>query len=279
MLRIGALACGMAIILLQSLAQADEPNVTKPAAGKASPDGSLQIAAVSYNIRRGLGNDSRTDLQRSAAVLSRLHADVIGLQEVDQGARRSGSVDQAAQLGRQLNMHHAFAPFMDYDGGRYGLAVLSRYPINRADAIPLPRGNEPRVALAVDVRLPDNTSIVVVNLHFDWVDDDRFRFAQATALKQYLERLDKRGKPYLLLGDFNDKPDSRTVRLFSETMAAAEKPADNRFTFASNNPNIEIDFIFAAPASRWLIDKVEVIDEALASDHRPVFSRWILSNR
>ncbi|TWU42132.1 endonuclease/exonuclease/phosphatase family protein [Novipirellula artificiosorum] len=222
---------------------------------------------VSYNIKHGQGNDGKVDLDRTAAVLKNLQADFIGLQEVDDRAQRSGGVDQAAELGKQLAMYPAFGSFMDFQGGRYGLAVLSKYPIKHSESITLPIGNEPRVALAVEVSLPSGESLLLVNVHFDWVADDRFRFAQAQRLREYLDQV---SMPYLLFGDFNDQPGSRTLRLLAQASIEAAKPREDRFTFSSSDPKIEIDFIFASPVTRWKMVEVNVIDEPVASDHRPV---------
>jgi len=224
---------------------------------------------VSYNIRHGRGTDERVDLDRTAAVLRALAPDVVGLQEVDRIVRRSGGVDEAAQLGAALGMSHAFGAFMPYQGGEYGLAILSRVPIVRAVPIRLPDGNEPRVALAATLVPSPGDTIVVVNVHFDWVDDDGFRFAQATALTQVLDTL---SHPYLLLGDFNDEPGSRTLALFHARATEVAKPAADRFTFSSTAPEKEIDFVFAAPRARWRVRGARSITEPLASDHRPVLA-------
>ena len=239
-----------------------------------SPAPSTQrIRVVTYNIKRGLGNDGKADLDRTAKVLHRLQPDIVGLQEVDENTRRSGHVDQVVELGRTLEMHHAFAPFMDYDGGRYGLAVLSQFPIVKATTVKLPEGHEPRVALAIEVRLPDGRTMPIVNLHFDWVKDDEFRFAQARELKRFLDGLKT---PYLLMGDFNDVPESRTLKLLQQGTIEAAKPEDDRFTFSSKKPAVEIDYIFASPSSQWAVQKVQVIDEPVASDHRPVVAELSL---
>ncbi len=223
---------------------------------------------VSYNIRHGEGMDRRLDLARTAEVLRALDADCIALQEVDENTERTGRVDQAALLGEALGMEHAFGAFMDYQGGRYGLAILSRLPIRGAEAIELPEGNEPRVALQVELELPDHTTLHVVDVHFDWVRDDGFRFAQAETLAAHLASLSR----YVVLGDFNDQPGSRTIELFERLAREADKPEDNRFTIPADDPDREIDFVFAAPADRWAVDHVEVVDEAVASDHRPVLA-------
>jgi endonuclease/exonuclease/phosphatase family metal-dependent hydrolase len=149
------------------------------------------------------------------------------------------------------------------------MAILSRFPIEATEDVRLPEGNEPRVALSVRVRLPDNQPLTIVNVHFDWVRDDGFRFAQAEALTRYLDALKI---PYILLGDFNDVPDSRTLALFKARTGEAVKPASDRFTFSSTEPSKEIDYIFFAPAAAWRAREVRVIDERVASDHRPVLA-------
>lgn len=224
---------------------------------------------LTYNIKRGYGNDGRTDLQRTADVIAKLNPDFVGLQEVDEDCNRSGNVDQAQWLGEHLDMHAAFAPFMDYDGGRYGMAVLSRYPIEKTEAVNLPLGREPRVALAIRVALPDGNKLTLVNVHFDYIRDDTVRFEQATKVREFMQAL---SNPAILLGDFNDIPESRTVKLFAEGFVEAEKPADDPFTFSAEEPKREIDFLFASPAERWAAKMAKVINEPLASDHRPVLA-------
>lgn len=233
----------------------------------------VPIRTVTYNIHHAAGTDGELDLPRIGKVLKQLKPDVIGLQEVDFKTKRTNQVNQAAELGKQLNMHAAFGSFMNYQGGKYGLAVLSRYPIVSVAPIRLPDGNEPRLALAVEVKLPNNRNVVVVNLHFDWVADDAFRYQQAETLKEHLDQLEA---PYLLLGDFNDKPGSRTLNLLSEGCLAAEKPLAQRSTWPSQDPRIEIDFLFASPTSSWNVSKTRVVEEAVASDHRPVFAEFVL---
>lgn len=251
-----------AAVLLTALAGCAP--VTVPP-GQPAPD----IRVASYNIKHGRGNDEIVDLERTAGVLCALAPDIVGLQEVDNRVARSGGVDEPERLGALLGLHHAFGAFMPYQGGEYGMAILSRYPIASTRAIPLPDGHEPRVALVVEVTLPDGRALTVVNVHFDWADDDGFRFAQATTLSTELDRLTT---PYVLLGDFNDVPESRTLSLFRERAEEAAKPTHDRLTFPSTGPEKEIDYIFYSPASQFTVREVRVIDEPMASDHRPVLA-------
>src|SRR5690606_16137530 len=101
---------------------------------------SMIARVVSYNIHHGLGMDDSVNLERTARVLRTLQADIAGLQEVDSSVQRSGGVDQAAVLGEMLGMDHAFGAFMPYEGGRYGMAILSKFPIVRSESVRLPEG-------------------------------------------------------------------------------------------------------------------------------------------
>jgi endonuclease/exonuclease/phosphatase family metal-dependent hydrolase len=111
----------------------------------------LRIAA--YNIRHGLGMDSVVDLNRIANVLRPLAADVITLQEIDNGTERTDGVDQARRLGELL--------------GQYGMAVLTKLPVLGVANIGLPDGEEPRTALEVRVAVGrEGRETSVVGIHF-----------------------------------------------------------------------------------------------------------------
>ncbi|MBA3887153.1 MAG: hypothetical protein H0X67_15695 [Acidobacteria bacterium] len=75
-----------------------------------------------------------------------------------------------------------------------------------------------------------------------------------------------------LLGDFNDLPESRTLALFRSRAGEAVKPEPGRFTFPADEPRREIEYVFFAPAAAWRARDVRVVDERVASDHRPVLA-------
>lgn len=231
---------------------------------------------VTYNIRHARGMDDRVDVARIASVLERLDADIVALQEVDERVERSGGEDQAARLGQLLGMHHAFGSFMDYQGGRYGLAILSRCAIRSMNSLRLTEGNEPRVALAIEIGQPGVSTLSIINVHFDWVGDDGFRYTQASEVARYLDDIPG---PYVLAGDFNDQPGSRTLNLFQARAQEAVKPRNRRFTFSSTQPVREIDFVFASPGDQWDVTDVEVVNEPIASDHLPVVAELEQHNR
>ncbi len=231
------------------------------------------VRVATYNIKHGLGMDGTVDLERTATALEALDADLIALQEVDESARRSGSVNQADWLARRLRMHPAFGAFMDFQDGRYGLAILSRLTVHSTETWRLTDGNEPRVALAVEVALNDGRIVTFICVHFDWVKDDGYRFQQASEVVERMKGIDT---PWILLGDFNDTPDSRTLDLIRSIGEDVSKVETASATFPSDQPRREIDYIVAGPPGAWAFQTAQVIEDDLTSDHCAVIANLTL---
>ena len=236
-----------------------------------SPAAPLRV--MTYNIKHGHGNDGVLDLERAAAVIEAADPDVVALQEVDQGCARSGGVDQAAWLGERLGMASAFGPFMDYDGGRYGMALLSKLPVVSSRNIALPPGAEPRSALAARLRTVDGGELVVVGVHLYATEQERL--AQAQAL---LGELEGEAAPVILAGDFNSEPGSPVLDLFGQAWNHPDKGED-RFTFPSDGARREIDYILVRSRGELSVAGIDVLDEPLVSDHRPVVLELQLGDR
>ena len=99
----------------------------------AGPRKRVHLRLMSYNIHVGVGMDKKQDLKRIAEVIKDYDCDLVGLQEVDRGVERTGRVDEIKELARLTGMDYAFAHNLDYQGGQYGVAVLSRFPILAID--------------------------------------------------------------------------------------------------------------------------------------------------
>jgi len=226
-----------------------------------------ELLVATYNIRHGVGTDGKLDLSRALEVIRDLDIDVIALQEVDEKVSRSGGVDQAQWLAKQLNMYFAFGSFMPYQGGQYGLAILSKFPIASYTEWRLTDGNEPRVALAADIVLPNSRLCTAVAVHFDWVKDDGFRFTQAAETIGNLESCEL---PWIVFGDFNDVPQSRTMQAFYAIGKPIKSSGGELLSFPAENPEIAIDSIIVGPPDQWAVSEGRVINEPIASDHRPV---------
>ncbi|MHC4909630.1 MAG: endonuclease/exonuclease/phosphatase family protein [Planctomycetota bacterium] len=223
---------------------------------------------VSYNIHHGEGVDGRFDLERIAEVIIALDPDLVALQEVDRGTRRSGGIDQASVLAMLTGRHHAYGRAMPYDGGEYGVAILSRWPIVEATNDPLPysEGHEPRTALSVVVESPKGRRLRFISTHFQHDSGDD-RLEQARRLNRIFDGENE--PPMILAGDLNAEPGSPPMQELLEwwTPAILEEPP---LTFSSTAPDRTIDWILLKPGRKWTVFSVEAIDEPVASDHRPL---------
>ena len=225
------------------------------------------LRLVAYNIKHGRGMDNKVDLQRVAAVLKRLEPDLVALQEIDRTCTRSGKVDQAATLGKLLGMHHRFGEFMEFQGGHYGLAVLSRLPVVEVTRHQLAPGAEPRCALEVIVRPAQSAPLLsFVSIHNDWTDE-RFRLAQVNGL---IKGLADRKNPIVLAGDFNATPGADSLARLTDAGFTILGKEGNGKTFPSPAPRIEIDYFATRGVSYRVPALTRVHDERVASDHRPI---------
>ena len=223
------------------------------------------VRILAYNIHHGEGMDEVLDLDRIAALIREHDPDLVTLQEVDRGTERTAGVDQATAIADLSNMTATFGAFMPYQGGEYGMAVLSRWPVLRSENIRLPDGDEPRTALAVHVQSPESgRRLVVVGIHLYRTEGERL--AQA---ERVIEALSGESAPVILAGDFNSQPDSPVVALLARQWYLVEKGEDH-LTFPSYGPEREIDYFFYRPAASFRVLQQRVLDEPVISDHRPL---------
>lgn len=257
MRRIGRTALLLVILLAACVRPWPRP------AGPSAPD---TVRIIAYNIHHGEGQDGVLDLERIGALIRRERPDLVALQEVDRNVERTRGVDQAAVLARLTGMEAAFGMFMPYQGGEYGMAVLSAWPILERWNHRLPDGAEPRSAVTVRVRSPGGREIVFAGIHFYRTEEERL--AQARALADSLARIDD---PAVLAGDFNSQPGSAVLDFLAADWWVLPK-AEDRFTFPSDGADREIDFVMVRPRARFELIEQRVIDEPIASDHRPVLA-------
>ena len=238
----------------------------------------LRVRVLTYNIHHGEGTDGNIDLVRIASVIKRLKPDVVALQEVDKKTTRSNGVDQAAELAKLTEMHVAFGKAMDFAGGEYGEAILSRYALSEVQVhhLPFMQGCEPRCAVAARVRLgTDRPEFVFASTHLEHAKAP-VRLCQAQKLNPALAATNAR--PTILAGDFNDVPDSPAIKVlqphWTDATAGQLDP-----TWPSDHPRLKIDYVFFRPADGWRVVEKQAINESVASDHRPllVVLEWVPS--
>jgi endonuclease/exonuclease/phosphatase family metal-dependent hydrolase len=235
---------------------------------------------LSYNIHHAEGVDGKLDLERIARVIVEAKADLVALQEVDQNVKRSGSVDQPAELARLTKLEVAFGGNIPLQGGEYGNAILSRWPIKNPRNTKLPNHDqgEQRGVLQGEVQPPGSAEpLVLLATHFDHRRNDAERVASAALINDLAGKLPD--SPALLAGDLNDVPESQTLRnlqarwtVATRTEASAPAKTGPIFTIPVEKPTRQIDFVLVRPAERWKVIDIQVLDEKVASDHRPILA-------
>lgn len=242
-----------------------------PDARPASADEPVRLRVLSYNIHHGRGTDDVVDLGRIARVINEVRPDVVALQEVDRGVERSGRIDEPAELARLTGTEAVFERNIAHQGGDYGNALLSKLPILDSRNVPLPSHyeGEQRGCLVVDLDGPgDAGPIRIFATHLDYRRDDGERLDSAALIAGLAS--EEADRPTVLMGDLNALPDSAVLRRFDESWTRANP--EPMPTFPVADPTRQIDYILLRPEGRWRTVEVRVLDESVASDHRPIFA-------
>ena len=228
------------------------------AALTASATGPVKL--MSYNIRNGVGMDDVRNLNRTASVISRIAPDAVAVEEVDSMTNRSGSVYVLGDIAAKTDMHATYAPAINYDGGRYGIGLLSRTAPISVSRYPLPGREEERTLLVAE--FPDYVYCVT---HLSLTEDYRI-----ASLPIILRAVDSFEKPVFLAGDFNAVPDEPFMSLLGQhfTILSTASP-----TYPADKPTDIIDYIIQLKqpgVQPWTVKSAEVVNAPAESDHRPI---------
>lgn len=230
----------------------------------------IQLRVISYNIHHGEGMDGKLDLERIAKVILSEKPDLVAIQEVDQKTKRTGNVDQPAELARLTKMNVVFGANIELQGGHYGNAVLSRFPITKHQNHLLPNvdNGEQRGVLATEIAVPQlDGSLLLLATHFDHRVNDKERVQSAASI---LALVAEESRPSMLLGDLNDEIGSDSLQLLdTEWKRTNATPLP---TIPVGEPKRQIDFILCQPKNSWRVIETRVLNESIASDHRAIFS-------
>ena len=225
----------------------------------------VQVRIMSYNVRHCAGMDLVVDYDRTANVISKIQPDVVAIQELDSMTGRSGRKYQLEELANRTNYYSIFGKAIDYDGGGYGVGILTKEQPLRTKRIPLP-GDEPRVLLLVELK-----DYVIACTHLDLEED-----ARLASIPLIINEAENWQKPFILAGDWNDSPNSQLLLGLKKYFTIN---SDISPTFPADKPNECIDYVATfnnCPAKT--IESV-VVDEPEASDHRPLVVRLSFSRQ
>ncbi len=235
-----------------------------------APAKTKRITVMTYNIHHcnPPSAGAKIDMEAIARVINKEKPDLVALQEVDVNTERSGKgLHQARELARLTGMHAYFSKAIDHQGGDYGVAVLSKFPIVDSSRIILPVdpaiGGEIRTLATITVDAGRGQKLIFACTHLDLKEANRL-----TQADLILKHLEGSTLPVILGGDFNALADSKVVRQLEQRFTRSCQ--DCKPTIPVEKPNRAIDFIMFSNDGRVKPLSTRVIDEQYASDHLPV---------
>lgn len=216
---------------------------------------------MSYNIRNARGMDEVTDYKRIASVIESAMPDIVVLQELDSVTTRSHNADVLKNIADIVKMHHVYAPAISFQGGKYGIGLLSKQCPLSWKYISLPGKEEKRTLLIAEF-----DTYVIFGSHFSLTPEDRL-----SSVEIINEQARLYNKPLILMGDLNAAPNSDVIAELSHSWEILNNTA--KATFPADRPTVVIDYImrYRDGGQVCLLKKAQVMDEPLASDHRPLF--------
>ena len=237
------------------------------------------LRVLVYNIHAGTDAAQAPSLERIAAVIRDAGADIVLLQEVDSVVQRTGGVDQVAVLDSLTGLHGVFGRSLDFQGGGYGIAVLSRWPIVADSVVRLPvfppqeragGSHEPRSALWVEVAAP-GAHLHVINTHLDASRADSARLQEIVEVLRLADDRRRAGDRVLLGGDLNSTPESETQHRvrdagWQDAWTVCGGVGDG-FSYPDGTPRKRIDYLYLGANERC---RGAQVIETHASDHRPL---------
>ena len=218
------------------------------------------LKLMSYNIKNANGMDDVCNFQRIANVINNASPDVVAIQEVDSMTNRSGQKYVLGEIAERTQMHGYFAPAIDYDGGKYGIGLLTKQLPLRLQTLPLPGREEARTLI-----LAEFTDYIYCCTHMSLTEEDRMK-----SLELVKAFTSSSTKPLFLAGDMNAEPESGFIKELQKDFQILSNPKQH--TFPAPDPKETIDYIamLKQNAKGFAVISAKVINEPMASDHRPI---------
>ena len=243
-----------------------------------------QLRVASYNIQHGVGMDHKLDYKRIADVLEGISPDVVAIQEVDSMTRRTGNTYSLGEIADHMRYYASYAPAISFDGGKYGIGILSRKRPIRTEQHALPGREEARTLLVAEF-----DDYVFAATHLSLTEADLM--ASISIIENVAKKCDK---PFIIAGDLNAQPDSPFIKQLEKNFYTYNNKGNSR---PAANPRQCLDYIAVykshgdvrrpEPAEKgWAQYRPYVGEPAvtlhsevvntLASDHRPIFADIVL---
>lgn len=237
----------------------------------------MKLKVVSYNTQSGFAAGRKVhDFSAQADEIAKYSPDVVALQEVAIRHPMGKPVDYPAETAKILKMQYVFSEALSLGkNGRYGVAVLSKFPLETVARLklPVPEKIEPHIALIVKVHAPVPFHVVSTHLSYqgEFDGDDNGRIEQIRSILAYVA--DHRLFPILLAGDLNSSPRSGAVQALREKFDVFNDSGSGRPTAETGKYGwMQIDYISGSPHGTFKCRSFKVGDDCTASDHYAVIA-------
>ena len=182
------------------------------------------------------------------------------MQELDSMTHRSGQKYVLGEIAGRTQMHAYFAPAIDYDGGKYGIGLLTKEIPVSLKTMTLPGREEARALIMAEF---DN--YIYCCTHLSLTEEDRM--ASLELIKDFAAA---HKKPFFLAGDLNAEPESAFIKYLQQDFQILSDV--NQHTFPAPAPTETIDYITALKQNMkgFTVTSAQVVNEPVASDHRPL---------
>jgi endonuclease/exonuclease/phosphatase family metal-dependent hydrolase len=204
------------------------PSPAEPAAGGTT------LRILTYNVQQGYDAAGLKNYDGQLALIEGEAPDIVGLQESDNARVAGGNGDVVRYLADRLDMHSYYGP--KTVPGTFGIALLSRYPIENPRTFYMFSEGEQTATIAAQITVDGVTwNVFVTHL------GNGGPIVQQEAILTEVAGLDN----VILIGDHNFRPDTDQYRLTTETLvdswieAGVGTEVDNR-----------IDHIFVSPGTQ-----------------------------
>jgi len=247
----------------------------------------MRVRMMTYNIHRAIGLDRRFRLERIGDIISHHDPDIALLQEVDDGAPRSGHLDLADELAHMLDYPHtAVGHNVTLRKGRYGNATLSRFPIARERNIDLTIDARKRRGCqhtTIEAQRPGSKAhrLEIFNLHLGLSAQERSRQIGVLARSHEFDDLDPH-EACVVGGDFNDwrlllHPIFVEIWRFHSVTHKKSGYGTRLKTFPSFAPRGGLDRIYHRGPLRLIESRTCRLNASkVASDHLPLIADFDL---
>lgn len=208
--------------------------------------------------------EGNIDFEIMAKAIVDCGADIVGLNEMRGVGPHPDFTAQTERLAELTGMHCYFAPALHLKKGLYGNAILSKYPIERVENIPIPDPDVKKYNGYYETRCVLKATleggITVLVTHFGLNPDEQENAVRTVLAHTVQEKC-------ILMGDFNVVPSDPVLAPIREKMTdTASAFEGERFSVPSDAPTKKIDYIFVSKDVTVMAADIPAI---VASDHRP----------